>query len=154
MFQARPQMVRAIQWNRDGDHPLVRLTCEHAPDVKCTMCGHPHFAREGFQPIRIAAGDWIIKDEYGDYHVFNQAEFENSFEPAKAGTSIHVGQQQAKWLSSTYAKNMMAGVIAWFQQNRLSKWAQSNEGMPQQMWEHQRYLQQHLDAMDRHSRGE
>lgn len=155
LYQPKINPVRAVQWNKEGDHPLVKMKCE-CTDGKCAVCGHPFFDQPGFMRIRIAAGDWIVKDERGDHHVFSAAEFESSFEEMKAGASLHVnaGKTQAKWLSSTYAMNMMEGVIAWFQQNRLSRWAQDNQGAPQTMWEHQKFLMQHRDAMERFARGE
>lgn len=155
-YQPKPEPVRAIQWNKDGDHPQVKLKCDCAlPAGVCVLCeGKTAVLVHGGMRAPVSPGDYLIgPDAQNLMHVFSKEEFEAAYEIAKAPKGS-IQMRESKWMQSTWAINSVAGIVAWFQQNRLSPWAQSNPGASQQMWEHQKFLQQHLDAMERSKRGE
>lgn len=155
-WQPKQIPVRAVRWEPGVEHPNVKKRCGCGKGAqKCMFCasGKQVLENGGSRTI-IERGDYIIgPDEQGLVHVFSGKEFEATYEPVTSQTpTMHA--REARWLASTFAINSAEMLLHWLRTNKDSRWAQSNPGAGQEMYEHSKFLQQHVDAMRRFQRGE
>jgi hypothetical protein len=155
-WQPKQIAVRAVRWEPSIDHPNVKKRCGCGKGAqRCMFCasGNPVLEHEGSR-TSIQRGDYIIgPDAQGLLHVFSGKEFEEAYEPVTSQTpTIHA--RQAQWLASTFAINSAEALLMWLRINKDSRWAQSNPGAAQEMYEHAKFLDKHVEAMRRFQRGE
>lgn len=72
-FYERHGVVRAVQWNRHGDHPHVGPGVRESGGMLHINVALP-YARRHVEP-----GDWIVTEGDGKSNVLTDAEFRHNF---------------------------------------------------------------------------
>jgi hypothetical protein len=71
-YRRKPEVVRAVQWRKPGDHPdVVRGVSMWVLDV-------------GGHMVRVGPGDWIVERADGTREVARNLDFCDAYEPADA----------------------------------------------------------------------
>jgi len=155
-WQPKPINVRAVRWEPNVDHPHVKMRCGCGKGpAKCSFCASdkPVLEYKGSRAY-ITRGDYIIgPDAQDQLHVFSGKEFEELYEPARASNTTTLdAMPESKWMWSTFAINSVENILSWLRMNKDAKWA-LQAGQAQSMYEHEKFLQQHVDAMRRAREG-
>lgn len=73
-----PPIIEAIQW--DGSEGHQRVIVNWARGAVSGWFSTHYLLRVNASGKEAVAGDWIVRDEQGDFRVFTDAEFKNRFE--------------------------------------------------------------------------
>jgi len=69
-FERQTLTVDAIQWFKDGDHPLVHMLPNQNAGVR--VLGWLVTNRGA---VAVGVGDWVVQDEFRDYKVLSDEVF-------------------------------------------------------------------------------
>ncbi len=70
-YRKKPIVIEAVQWFKNGDHPVVESSAGMGDRI-CETCGHPSNAH-GWCPTPefkeiVCVGDWIITGIKGEFY--------------------------------------------------------------------------------------
>jgi hypothetical protein len=89
-FRKKPIVIEAVQWFRQGDHPIVTSGANaNWSNLECTQCGR-QTVEHGFCPTLegvhiVCPGDWIIKGIKGEFYPCKPDIFRATYERVYEG---------------------------------------------------------------------
>ncbi len=86
----KPIVVQAVQWVRDGDHPMVREPIIFPdPNEMCAKCNQPLHRHGWIDTLEgghvVCVGDYIIKGVEGEFYPCKPDIFKKTYKPEDGG---------------------------------------------------------------------
>jgi len=82
-FRKKPIVIDAVQWFKDGDHPMVIPIPERYKDFNPVIDGATGYIETLEGGHFVTVGDWIIKVVRGEFYPCKPDIFEQTHEPAE-----------------------------------------------------------------------
>jgi DnaJ-class molecular chaperone len=89
-YKSKPCIVEAVQWNKDGDHPKVKLD----------KFGYHFLNNNNYPDVR--CGNYILTHSDGSLSVMSEAEFLSKYEKIEERTCTDCGGDGIKLYSDGY----------------------------------------------------
>jgi len=87
-FRKKPVVIEAVQWLKQGDHPMVR-PLEHPDPLDCELCGKSYAEHGAIRTLEdtdtsahiVCPADWIITGVKGEHYACKPDIFAVTYEP-------------------------------------------------------------------------